>query len=169
MQAILVLNAGSSSLKFQIFAIDGDRLERRVKGQIDGIGVRPRLKASGADGAALIDRDFAPAELPDLPAATAELRSWLASLGGYRAARDRPPRRARRARLRPAGAHRRGRAGAAAALEPLAPLHQPHNLAPIRLAQEIDPDLPQVACFDTAFHRGHAGAHRLLRAAARAL
>ena len=41
------------------------------------------------------------------------------------------------------------------ALEPLAPLHQPHNLAPIRLAQEIDPEMPQVACFDTAFHRGH--------------
>ena len=38
---------------------------------------------------------------------------------------------------------------------PLAPLHQPHNLAPIRLAQEIDPEMPQVACFDTAFHRGH--------------
>ena len=43
MQAILVLNAGSSSLKFQIFAIDGDGLERQVKGQIDGIGVHPRL------------------------------------------------------------------------------------------------------------------------------
>jgi acetate kinase len=38
----------------------------------------------------------------------------------------------------------------------LAPLHQPNNLAPIRLAMEIDPDVPQVACFDTAFHRGHA-------------
>ena len=42
-----------------------------------------------------------------------------------------------------------------AALEPLAPLHQPHNLAPIRMAMAMDPDLPQVACFDTAFHRGH--------------
>ena len=68
MQAILVLNAGSSSLKFQIFAIDGDRLDRRVKGQIDGIGVRPRLKASGPDGAALADREFASPDLPDLPA-----------------------------------------------------------------------------------------------------
>ena len=54
MQAILVLNAGSSSLKFQIFAIDGDRLDRRVKGQIDGIGVRPRLKASGASRVTLL-------------------------------------------------------------------------------------------------------------------
>ena len=45
--------------------------------------------------------------------------------------------------------------GRLAELAPLAPLHQPHNLAPIRLAQEIDPEMPQVACFDTAFHRGH--------------
>ena len=42
-----------------------------------------------------------------------------------------------------------------AAYQDLAPLHQPNNLAPIRLAMEIDPELPQVACFDTAFHRGH--------------
>ena len=155
MQAILVVNAGSSSLKFQVFAMDGERLERRVKGQIDGIGVHPRLKAVGADGAALIDRSYPPADLPDLPAATAELRRWLASLGGFE--------------LRAIG-HRvvhggpdfdrpvRVDAGVLARLAefaPLAPLHQPHNLAPIRLAQEIDPEMPQVACFDTAFHRGH--------------
>ena len=155
MQAILVVNAGSSSLKFQIFAIDGEGLERRVKGQIDGIGVHPRLKAVGADGAALIDRSYPPAELPDLPAATGELRRWLASLGGFE--------------LRAIG-HRvvhggpdfdrpvRVDADVLARLTefaPLAPLHQPHNLAPIRLAQEIDPEMPQVACFDTAFHRGH--------------
>ena len=54
-----------------------------------------------------------------------------------------------------------------ATYQDLAPLHQPNNLAPIRLAMEIDPAVPQVACFDTAFHRGHADAHRLLRAAAR--
>ena len=155
MQAILVVNAGSSSLKFQVFAVDGEGLERRVKGQIDGIGVHPRLKAVGADGAVLIDRSYPPAELPDLPAATAELRRWLASLGGFE--------------LRAIG-HRvvhggpdfdrpvRVDAGVLARLAefaPLAPLHQPHNLAPIRLAQEIDPEMPQVACFDTAFHRGH--------------
>ncbi len=156
MQAILVLNAGSSSLKFQIFAVDGDRLERRVRGQIDGIGVHPRLRASGPDGAALADQAFASADLPDLPAATAELRRWLASLGGFE--------------LRAIG-HRVVHGGPdydrpvridadvlarLTALAPLAPLHQPHNLAPIRLAAEIDPAMPQVACFDTAFHRGHA-------------
>ena len=51
----------------------------------------------------------------------------------------------------------------------LAPLHQPSNLAPIRLPMEIDPALPQVACFDTAFHRGHPAARRLVRPAARLL
>ncbi len=154
MQSILVVNAGSSSLKFQIFAIDGDRLDRRVKGQIDGIGVHPRLRASGPDGATLVDRSYPPGGLADLPAATAELRRWLAGLGnfelraiGHRVVHggpdyDRPIRV-------DAGALAR-----LAELEPLAPLHQPHNLAPIRLAQEIDPAMPQVACFDTAFHRG---------------
>ena len=58
MDAILVVNAGSSSLKFQIFGISGGTLNRQMRGQIDGIGVRPRMRASGADGAALIDRRF---------------------------------------------------------------------------------------------------------------
>jgi acetate kinase len=156
MQAILVLNAGSSSLKFQIFAVDGDRLERRVRGQIDGIGVHPRLRASGPEGTALADHAFASADMPDLPAASAELRGWIASLGGFE--------------LRAIG-HRVVHGGPVydrpvridadvlarlTALAPLAPLHQPHNLAPIGLAAEIDPAMPQVACFDTAFHRGHA-------------
>ena len=112
MQAILVLNAGSSSLKFQIFAIDGDRLDRRVKGQIDGIGMRPRLKASGPDGAALVDGSSLRRSCPTFPpprraAALAREPRRL------RTARDRPPRRARRARLRPAGAGRCGGPGAA--------------------------------------------------------
>ena len=127
MQAILVVNAGSSSLKFQIFAIDGDGLDRRVKGQVDGIGVHPRLKATGADGTLLIDRSYSPAELPDLPAATTELRRWLASLGGFELRAighrvvhggpdfDRPVRVDAEVLAR------------LTALEPLAPLHQPHN------------------------------------------
>ena len=48
MDTILVVNAGSSSVKFQVFAVDGDgRLRRQIKGQMDGIGSRPRLRASG--------------------------------------------------------------------------------------------------------------------------
>ena len=154
MEVILVLNAGSSSLKFQLLAAT-PALDRQVRGQIDGIGVRPRLRATGADGAILVDRTWEAAELPDLPAATEALRGWLSGLGGVE--------------LRAVG-HRVVHGGPdfdrpvrldadilarLTALEPLAPLHQPHNLAAIRVVAAIDPDLPQVACFDTAFHRGH--------------
>ena len=154
MEVILVLNAGSSSLKFQLLAANAG-LDRQVRGQIDGIGVHPRLRATGADGAVLVDRTWEAAELPDLPAATEALRGWLSGLGGVE--------------LRAVG-HRVVHGGPdfdrpvrvdadilarLTALEPLAPLHQPHNLAAIRVVAAIDPDLPQVACFDTAFHRGH--------------
>ena len=83
MDAILVANAGSSSLKFQIFAVAGDKIERRVRGQVDGIGVRPRLRAADGDGATLVDRSYEPAEVHDLPAAIATTRAWLASLEGF--------------------------------------------------------------------------------------
>ena len=154
-EVILVVNAGSSSLKFQIFDLVRDGLERRVRGQIDGIGVRPRLRVADRDGISLVDRRYEPAQIPDLPAAIAEARDWLSSLEGIT--------------LRAIG-HRVVHGGPefnhpvllnADILEQLgryqslAPLHQPNNLAPIRLAMEINPDVPQVACFDTAFHRGH--------------
>ncbi|MFV0472660.1 MAG: acetate kinase, partial [Pikeienuella sp.] len=67
--AILVVNAGSSSLKFQSFGLRGNGLERRLRGQMDGIGVRPRLRAVDGAGAVLIDRAFDPAAIADLPAA----------------------------------------------------------------------------------------------------
>jgi acetate kinase len=157
MDAILVVNAGSSSLKFQLFALESGELSRRFRGQMDGIGVRPRLKVSDASGAVLVDRTFPPEAVPDLPAATAETRAWLMAQEGYRLRAighrvvhggpdyDRP------VRIEPEVLERLAR------LEALAPLHQPNNLAPIRLALQADPDLPQVACFDTAFHRGHPG------------
>ncbi|MRX49477.1 acetate/propionate family kinase [Paracoccus sp. S-4012] len=155
MQSILVINAGSSSLKFQIFAIEDGCLERRVRGKLDGIGVRPRLRASGEDGQELVSRAYAPEAIPDLPAALTETRAWLAGLAGLNLI---------------AIGHRVVHGGAdyvrptlldatvlerLAALQELAPLHQPNNLAPIRQAMAISPELPQVACFDTAFHRGH--------------
>ena len=153
--AILVVNAGSSSLKFQIFGIAGGNLERLVRGQVDGIGVRPRLRAT-SDGKALIDRTFVREAIPDLPAAITETQGWLRSLGGFD--------------LRAIG-HRIVHGGPdytrpvlidetvlerLAAYQELAPLHQPNNLASIRLVMKNDPTIPQVACFDTAFHRGHA-------------
>ena len=156
MDAILVINAGSSSLKFQVFATgrSGD-LDCLVKGQMDGIGSRPRLRAVGADKSELIDQTFPAEKVPDLPAATQETGDWL--------------RRTQKVNLVAVG-HRvvhggpdysqplRVTADVIARLEryvSLAPLHQPNNLAPIRTLFARRPNLPQVACFDTAFHREH--------------
>jgi acetate kinase len=156
MDAILVVNAGSSSLKFQVFALGDGGLERQVRGQIDGIGVRPRLRAADGRGASLVDRSYQPADVPDLPAAINETRRWLRALEGLdlRAIGHRVvhggPEFDRPVLIDAAVLDRLAR------YQVLAPLHQPNNLAPIRLAMEINPDVPQVACFDTAFHRGHA-------------
>lgn len=152
---ILVINAGSSSVKFQLFAVVQGALERRVRGQIDGIGVHPRLRAADAGGVPLADRSFPVGTVPDLPAAITELEAWLLTLEGFKLI---------------AIGHRVVHGGPhydhpvrideevlekLASYQDLAPLHQPNNLAPIRLAMAIDHSLPQIACFDTAFHRGH--------------
>jgi len=156
MDTILVVNAGSSSVKFQLFAVDGDgRLRRELKGQMDGIGSRPRLRVSGTDGDVVADRAYPIEAVSDVPAAMMVASAWL---------RD-------ERRVAPfAVGHRVVHGGPAydrpvlvdhavvACLErfsTLAPLHQPHNLAPIKSILANFPALPQVACFDTAFHRGH--------------
>jgi len=154
---ILVINAGSSSLKFEAFSVGGeDALVRLVKGQVDGIGTHPRLVAHDPKGATLVDEHHPAGEVSDLPAALARALTWL---------RERFP------GVAPiAVGHRVVHGGPSYAapmlvddaalaeldkLIPLAPLHQPNNLAPIRALRQKMPDLPQVACFDTAFHRGH--------------
>jgi acetate kinase len=168
MEAILVVNAGSSSLKFQVFALRDVGLERRVRGQIDGIGIRPRLRAADGSGATLVERSYPPAEVRDLPSAIAETSTWLHTLEGLelRAIGHRVvhggPEFDHPMRIDEAILERLAR------YQTLAPLHQPNNLAPIRLAMTIDPEVPQVACFDTAFHRGHA-AHTDCYALPRAL
>jgi acetate kinase len=156
MDTILVVNAGSSSVKFQVFAVDGDgRLQRQLKGQMDGIGSRPRLRATGAKGDTMADRAYPIEAVADVSAALMVAGSWL---------RD-------ELRITPMAVGHRvvhggpdyDRAvvvdhGQVARLEryiALAPLHQPHNLAPIKSLLANFPSLPQVACFDTAFHRGH--------------
>jgi acetate kinase len=155
MEAILVVNAGSSSLKFQLFAVQDGALSRAYRGQIDGIGARPRLMVEDADGAVRAERAYDAAALADLPAAIAEMRAWLAAQDGIRLAAighrvvHGGPDFAAPVRIDEAVLAR------LAGFADLAPLHQPNNLAPIRLVMEIDPGLPQVACFDTAFHRGH--------------
>ncbi len=83
MDAILVVNAGSSSLKFQIFGIEDAGLVHQVRGQIDGIGTRPRLHVVAADGQELVNRNYPAAEIPDLPAAIGQARNWLGTLDGF--------------------------------------------------------------------------------------
>jgi acetate kinase len=157
MDAVLVVNAGSSSVKFQIFEHSSSTTPQcLVKGQMDGIGTKPHLHASGGDGIALVDRAFAPGEIADVPAAIAAVGDWLRHTQkfqlvavGHRVVHGGPD------YDRPVVIDRQ----VLARLEqysPLAPLHQPNNLAPIRTLMERRPELPQVACFDTAFHRSHA-------------
>src|SRR5215469_8439395 len=145
-----VINAGSSSLKFSFYAGD----TRILSGQVDGIGVHPKAKAVGADGGTV-----APPNLGSPPPATpGEVLTALLPWGrerlqgrkldvlGHRVVHG-GIRHSRPARVTPE---------LLAELELLvylAPLHQPHNLKPIKTALTLNPDLPQVACFDTAFHR----------------
>ena len=157
MDTILVVNAGSSSVKFQGFATDGKgALERLIKGQMDGIGTRPKLRVEAADKRILIDQSYAPEQVRDVPAALEEAGAWLRKTQnleliavGHRVVHGGPR------YDRPVLVDRT----VLAELEryvSLAPLHQPNNLAPIRSILARSPDLPQVACFDTAFHRGHS-------------
>src|SRR5262252_4895206 len=152
----LVLNAGSSSLKFCVFQRPtGERWRLEARGQIEGIGTSPRLSVKGADGAKLADQVLA-ASVRDGRDAIDALAVWLKSKYGG-------------ARVVGVG-HRVVHGGARFTtpvvvtkevldqlrhLVPLAPLHQPHNLAAIEAAMERLPGVPQVACFDTSFHRTH--------------
>jgi acetate kinase len=156
MDTILVANAGSSSVKFQVFGIGQDgSLKRQIKGQMDGVGSRPRLRATGADGAVLIDRSYENEAVRDVAAAITTAGAWLRGelkidpiAIGHRVVHGGPD------YDRPVPVDQ----NVLAQLEKyisLAPLHQPYNLAPIRSILARFPDRPQVACFDTAFHRGH--------------
>jgi acetate kinase len=153
---ILVVNAGSSSIKFQLFSIGpGDQLQRRLKGQIEAIGVNPHLVAKGADGASLIDKTWPAGEVGDVPVALGKLVEFLRTeIGtlpiavGHRVVHGGPEYSAP-ILIETSVVER------LEAFAPLAPLHQPNNLGPIRTLLQRQPQLPQVACFDTAFHRGH--------------
>jgi acetate kinase len=149
MSTVAVVNAGSSSLKFAIFGSVG---ALRLKGLIEGIGATPRLRLSNAAGEALLT-ESPPAQGFDHGAATQMMMRvaapWLDGdivAVGHRVVHGGAEFSAP-ARVTPDILHR---------LEgfiPLAPLHQPHNLAVIRAMLAAHPDLPQIACFDTAFHR----------------
>ena len=155
-QTILVVNAGSSSIKFQLFAVSArDQLERRLKGQIEGVGVKPHLIARGIKGETLVDEAWPSFEVDSVPKALDKVVSFLrAEIGqlpiaiGHRVVHGGPdysaPTLIDEAVLQRLDA-----------FSPLAPLHQPNNLAPIRAVRAGQPQMLQVACFDTAFHRGH--------------
>ena len=95
MDSILVVNAGSSSVKFQVFGVDDDgKLARKIKGQMDGIGTRPRLRASRPERKSLVDREYDAATVPDVPAALHTAGAMAAGRAAPGAKRGRPPRRA---------------------------------------------------------------------------
>jgi acetate kinase len=147
---IAVLNAGSSSIKFAVFGAD---LQPSFRGQVEQIGVSPKLRVVDGSGASLAERDWPVAGF-DHAAATTSIVGVARELLGEE-------------RLGAVG-HRVVHGGLGfsapvrinpvvidklAELIPLAPLHQPHNLAPIRAIAKAAPEIVQVACFDTAFHR----------------
>jgi len=152
--AIVVLNAGSSSIKFVLFAEREGALDPVVRGQIEALFTAPRFIARDGQGRLQEEKSWGEGVKLGHDGAIAYLAERLEA------------RRAEGLELAAVG-HRvvhggtqysapvRVDAAVLAALEklvPLAPLHQPHNLAPIRTLLRARPDLPQVACFDTAFH-----------------
>ena len=153
---VVVLNAGSSSLKFSIYRRpESGAWDLGARGQIEGIGTSPKFSAKDGSGERLADDALDKGVVRDGRGALDALAKWLrATYGG--------------ARVLGVG-HRVVHGGARFAgptivtpqvlselrtLVPLAPLHQPHNLAAIDAVAEQLPDVPQVACFDTSFHRG---------------
>jgi len=159
----LVLNAGSSSLKFCVFQRPQNEAWRlEARGQIEGIGTSPRLSVKAASGESLAKQDL-DASVRDGRAAIDALAGWLRSKYGG-------------SRVLGVG-HRVVHGGARftgptivdpqvlaelSELVPLAPLHQPHNIAAIEAVSERLPDVPQVACFDTSFHRGQSAVAQLV-------
>ena len=155
MDTILVVNAGSSSVKFQVFSCVTEP-KRVLKGQVEGIGAQPKLKVEAADKTVLVDERYAPDVIPDPGAALQKAASWLRETQklhlvaiGHRVVHGGPE------YDRPVLVSSKVLADLERFI-PLAPLHQPNNLAPIRLLLARRPDLPQIACFDTAFHRQHS-------------
>jgi acetate kinase len=152
---VLVVNAGSSSIKFSAYAVNAAEPGLLFKGQIEKIGSAPHMAAEDARGAAIAEKRWSPGSRSDHEGVLGSLIDWVeAHLGGQ---------------MPLAVGHRVVHGGTAFAaptridaavlgqldsLCPLAPLHQPHNLAAIRAIAALHPSLPQVVCFDTAFHHG---------------
>jgi acetate kinase len=160
----VVLNAGSSSLKFAVYGRPGhESWEVAARGQIEGIGVSPRFSAKDAAGTKLADRELDKSVVQDARSALDALAGWLRTeypgasiLGvGHRVVHGGPT-FSGPTRITPDVLN------ALRALVPLAPLHQPYNLAAIEAVAERLPDVPQIACFDTSFHRGQPAVAELV-------
>lgn len=161
MKTLLTLNAGSSSLKFALFEVSPNLAETpALSGQIEGIGINAMLHAKAADGSRYAEAIARP-DNESLEAHHEQaLDALLAWLRGHNAQMD----------IVAAG-HRIVHGGPSystpmrldanvletlAGYIPLAPLHQPHNLRAVHAIARLMPELPQVGCFDTAFHRTQA-------------
>lgn len=156
MKAILVLNAGSSSLKFALFATEPVLAsEPALSGQVEGIGATPELSARDAAGERYHEKVVTAGEQSEQHRdALTHLFRWLTAhnpdleivAAGHRVVhggdRYSAPVRLSEAVLRELDE-----------FVPLAPLHQPHNLRAVRAVAALLPQIPQVGCFDTAFHR----------------
>ena len=155
--AILVLNAGSSSIKFSLFADDRDELALVAGGQMAAIHTAPQFVARDASGGKVAEKRWPAQTKLGHEAALAHIVEWLKTTHGERHRLAAVGHRVVHGGAEH-GAPVRVDAAMVAQLErliPLAPLHQPHNLAPIRALLERSPALPQVACFDTAMHRSN--------------
>jgi acetate kinase len=159
-RSIAVLNAGSSSLKFSIFLDERGQLRPTLRGQAEGLFTTPHFVVRDESGATISESSWPEGTQLGHDGAIEHLFGWADEV---KAKRDAPA-------LAAVG-HRVGHGGlkyfepvridpaVLADLEqliPLVPLHQPYNLAAIRALGERRPDLPQVACFDTAFHRSQS-------------
>jgi len=153
-EAVLVLNAGSSSVKFSLYTGALGEARPRLRGQIEGLQGLPRFIARDADDRVVHEQQWSDAVTMSHGDATTQLLEFLnrelaaAPLAavGHRVVHG----------GRDFTAPVKVDPGVLTALErliPLAPLHQPHNIAPMRVIAAHAPSLPQVACFDTAFHR----------------
>jgi acetate kinase len=152
--AVAVLNAGSSSIKVSLFVVQTDGLELGFRGQIEGIYTSPHFVAHDRAGKIAAEKSWGDGVKLGHDAALDHLMTYLReALSGDRLVGV--GHRVVHGGLEYTGPVRLD-ANVLRALEmlvPLAPLHQPHNLAPIRLLLRRAPELPQVACFDTSFHR----------------
>jgi len=153
-ERIAVINAGSSSIKFALF--EGEDEQLLFRGQIENIGVAPKLTAEDPEGKTVVENEWQASDLDHAKATKVILETAISLLGGVPVA---------------GVGHRvvhggteftepivvtRNVVASLKALCPLAPLHQPHNLAAIETIQAAAPHIPQVACFDTAFHQTQA-------------